>query len=160
MCMKNVNVNTIFTEKDPTDDCGRVSFGSLANEIQARVTDNNNIVVDKLTIVTFFNAFSEDEDGELDKKFGVQWMLESSDVVNKRRILLAESDYDTAKNKRDKMENKTCRSFSNQIYIIKTKNIELTEEGRYFLKVYLKGNEEDLWQIQSINTIYIKKREE
>lgn len=111
-----------------------------------------------MVIVTLLNAFSEEEEGELDKKFNIQWILENSNNYDRKRILLAETVYDTAKNKREKNENKTCRSFSNQICAVVSKKLEL-QEGRYFLKVYLREKEEDMWQIQSINTVYVKRED-
>lgn len=160
MCMKNVNITTIFSDNDPSEIGGPIRVGTVSeNVVGVQVCDANRVLVDGLTVTTFANAFAETEEGELDKKYRILWVLESSNIDSSEKIQLVEAMYDTSLNKRARESNKICRSFSNQIFKFTLRGLLLNDYGRYFLKIYLKEKEDDEWQIQSINTINIIREE-
>ena len=157
--MKNVNVTSIFCDNDPSQIGGVIKFGNILDEIIAQEGQDNKIIVDELTVVTFINAFAETREGELNKKYDILWTLESSNAEDTEMLQLVETKYDSAANQMHKDENKTCRSFSNQIYKFTIRCLELKSGiGRYFLKIYLRdnGQTDAKWQIQSINSISVK----
>lgn len=157
--MKSVNIVTVFFDSDLSDFMGNAQFGKKIKKIVAKkdIYGQKNII-NNICIVTFFNAMSSDEDEELTNKYDILWTfghLEDDNFVNEK---IAISDIDVSVNKIDKIENVTCKSFTNQFLKINLENYEVKTPGKYYLKVYLRkknGDQDAVWQAQSINHRYL-----
>ncbi len=160
MCMKNVNITSVVCDRDQSEIGGAVQTGKVLDEILVRKyigVGEEAFLIDSLTVFSFANAFAEFECVELKKKYNLLWVLESANISKYEQLQLAETVYDTTVNQIDGGAN--GRAFSNQIFKFTLRDVKIKNSNeRYFLKVYIKeeGSDEK-WQIQSINSIYVKE---
>lgn len=156
MCMKNLNLSTIFCDSDLSEVYGSVQLGKFIKETKAIPTsDEKKFMIDDLTIVTIVSAISDSNDPNLQKKYDILWTLEPLNANENDRIQLAADTLDVNKNKIEKNMH-ICRSFSNQILKFTLRNLALPKVNEnYFLKVFLREKNETKWQIQSINSIKV-----
>lgn len=156
MCMKNLNLSTIFCDSDLSEVYGSVQLGKFIKETKAIPTsDEEKFMIDDLTIVTIVSAISDSNDPNLQKKYDILWTLEPLNANENDRIQLAADTLDVNKNKIEKNMH-ICRSFSNQILKFTLRNLALPKVNEnYFLKVFLREKNETKWQIQSINSIKV-----
>lgn len=159
MCMKNINVTTEFYEKDLSGYSGAVQMGQVIDCLTAQCKDGK-YYIDELTINTLICAMSSSDDPDLTNKYAVRWTLgtietnEGKDVFD--YYIISDAEFDPMKNRKGKKPNAICRHFSNQSFKFTLRDYEITKEGDYYLKVFLKGNADDKWILQSMNFIQIK----
>ncbi len=154
MCMKSVNITTMFVE----DDLCRVAEGIVSErqllKLRAEKNSNNEYTVN-LNVVTFLNAMSSDEDPQLENVYDIMWTFGclKEDKFDNTNIGL--TIFDTAKCKMFN-EKVSIRQFTNERRKLVFNHYIIDTLGTYYLKVYIKkANTEQSWQIQSINSIEI-----
>lgn len=157
MCMKSVNISSVFYDDDLSELGGRLHFGKIVNEVATSTDFEGNSIIERLTVVSFVSALSSDHDPQLDKKYELLWQFGTvigNDFVAKS---LAKDVFDTEINKVDEIPEITCKSFTNQVFKFTLRNYKIDQPGNYYLKIYIReaGNGQK-WQIQSMNTIFVK----
>lgn len=158
MCMKSVNINTIFYEGDLACFTGEERYGKILKQIKAVKNQNNEYTIGNLVVYTMFNAMSSSEDKNLSNKYELLWTFGyvKDDKFYNNKIGL--QDIDTTKNK---VSNSivSARSFTNQSFNFMLNNYIVSEPGLYYLKVYIRKMDADVsnaeWQVQSINFIEV-----
>ncbi len=161
MCMKDLNVSTIFCESVSIEN-EKISFCNSFEEVPVDSTDyDTKYVAKRLNVVSFFSALSTDEDKDLTKKYDVLWTLgfvdDNGEFVNQE---IGKAVFDVSRNKIEEVQGVSNRSFTNQIVIIDLDSHRFKKLGKYFLKVYLKesGKEQQLWQLQTMNAFETVER--
>lgn len=161
MCMKNINVSTVFTTDVSFSQVGSIDLGRMVDDFTAvrGSVENEQFYVNGLTIFTFVSAISSAEtDPELDKEYDIRWTFEP--IIpndNSKRNVLADTRLDVSRNRFKKDDGKICRHFSNQPFRIVLRDYPIRfVDCDYLLKVYLKEKEDETWEIQTINKIYIQ----
>lgn len=158
MCMKNVNISTVFCNQDLSKIGGFVRLGDFIDEIQVEQTAPNKYMIDKLTIVTFASAISGSNDIDLTKEYDILWLFESINGEEQERIQLAANTYDVKNNKVDMQAMEVCRSFSNQIFKFTLRHFIIRNfDCVYLLKTFMREKGKTTFEIQSINSIKIVK---
>lgn len=158
MCMKSVNLNNSFFEEDLSGVSGNLRFGETKSKIKAIKGSNDNYYISRLYILLNFNAMSsQDEDPYLTNVYDIMWTfgcVNSNNIFDNKKI--SETIIDT---KCNKIKNSIVseRAFTNQIRILELKDFAIEDQGKYYLKTYIKKNgTNDGWQIQSITAIDIE----
>ena len=157
MCMKSVNISSVFYDDDLSELGGRLQFGKVVNEVTTVEDFDGNNIVENLTIVSFASALSSDQDQQLVKKYELLWQFGTviNDVFTAKSI--AKDIFDTEINKVEEIPEITCKSFTNQIFKFTLRNYKIEQPGNHYLKVYIReAGKNEKWQIQSMNTIFVK----
>ncbi len=146
MCMKNVNISTVFCLEN-TD-----GLYELVREI---VVEAQN--VRGLRLITLFSAMSSSEDENLTKKYNLMWTFGKFNDGKFKNDVIAQETVDTEEDKHTNTSLST-RSFKTQNFIIPLDKYSFDTSGEYFLKVYIRetdAEKNEKWQIQTINSIRI-----
>lgn len=160
MCMKNVNINTLFFEDDLSGISEKTRYSEMLSSITAKQNNINEYYIERLYIYTKFNAMSsEKEDPDLSKKYDLMWTFGC--MINENTFdntILGTSLVDSSE---DKVSNPfvSSRSFTNQNRTLALKNYKVNVPGTYYLKVYIREHNDHTdseWQIQSFNTIEVE----
>lgn len=158
MCMKNVNISTVFCDQDLSKIGGSVKLGDFIDEIEAKLNSEGSYFLEQLTVVTFASAISGSNDTNLVEEYDILWILESAGENENDRIQLAVNTYDVKNNKIDMQSVKACRSFSNQIFKFTLRDLKLKYiDSLYLLKTFMRKKGEKTFEIQSINSIKVVK---
>lgn len=154
MCMKSINITSIFVEDDFNNVADGFVYDRRLTKIKTEKNSNGENTI-KLNIITFFNAMSFDEDEKLEKKYDIMWtfgyMDSEGDFNNK---VLGTAIFDTSIEKID-ISQVSKKVFTNQSKRIIYNHYVIDEIGTYYLKVYIRETGSDGWQIQAINQIEV-----
>ena len=154
MCMKSVNITTVFVEDDLSNIAEGIVFDRQISRIKAEKNNNGENTV-KLNIVTLLNAMSSDEDPDLTNVYDIMWTfgcLKDDEFYNQN---IGFTVFDTAKCKINN-EKVSLRQFTNERRKLVLNHFVIDTLGTYYLKVYIKkADTEQKWQIQYINSIEI-----
>lgn len=161
MCVKNMNVSTDFYESDLSAYSGSMQLGRVVESIKADLREDNKYYIDELTIATLICAMSSSEDPELTKKYNIRWTFGTieSDQSGEERFeyyVVSDAEFNPLKNKKEKRSQAICRHFSNQTFKFTLRDYEVSKSGDYYLKVFLKGEGETTWTLQSMNYINVE----
>lgn len=157
MCMKSVNISSVFYDDDLSELGGCLQFGKAINEVISTKDFEGNNIIKNLTIVSFACALSSDQDPKLNKKYELLWQFGT--VINDAFVAksIAKDVFDTEINKIEEISKITCKSFTNQVFKFTLRNYKIEKPGKYYLKVYIReAGKNEKWQIQSMNTIFVR----
>lgn len=158
MCMKNVNISTVFFNDELSELGGHTQFGKVLDEITTVKDYNGDDVIDNLTIVSFVCALSSDEDKNLEKKYELLWQFGTVVEDKFQPKSISRNILDTNVNKVEQILKITCKSFTNQIFKFTLRNYKIDQAGPHYLKVYIRDEgEQGEWQIQSMSRIIVNK---
>ena len=159
MCVKNMNVATEFYESDLSEYAGLAKFGKVIESVNAELRDDGRRYIDQLTIATFICAMSSSEDPDLTKKYNIRWTFgkvhSEEGKESFQYFVVAEAAFNPQKNRKEKKPQAICRHFSNQLFKFTLRDYEIDEECDYYLKVFLREENEKTWILQSMNFIRV-----
>ena len=75
MCMKNVNISSVFYDDDLSEIGGQVQLGKIVTELPASKDFDGNIVIENLSIATYVSALSSDHDEDLTNEYELLWQF-------------------------------------------------------------------------------------
>lgn len=161
MCMKNINVVADFYESDLSTFSGPMKFGEVLECVKAKKGPDGKRYIDQLTVATLICAMSSSEDPDLLKKYKVRWTFgrvktDSDGKDSFEYYVVSDAEFNPMKNKKEKISQAICRHFSNQTFKFTLRDYEVSEAGDYYLKVFLKGESETTWTLQSMNYINVE----
>lgn len=163
MCVKNVNISTVFCDGDLSTVSGSVQLGRFLDEITALKCESEGsepgkYKIDGLTIAAMVCCISDSEDKNLDRQYDITWTFEPLHKdVGDNHVRVASGLLDEAKNRVMASPPLICRSFSNQSFRFTLRDFVIdVVNDVYLLKTFLKPKDQDVpWQIQSINSIRV-----
>ena len=157
MCMKSVNISSVFFNDDLSELGGHTQFGKVIDEVTTVKDFDGNDIIENLTVVSFVCALSSDNDPHLTKKYELLWQFGTVIDDNFDAKSVSKNFFDTEINKVEEIPKITCKSFTNQIFKFTLRNYKIEQFGKYYLKVYIReAGDKGKWQIQSMNKITVK----
>lgn len=164
MCMKYVNVCTSCYESLSTIDERIISFNAPLNSVESRY-ENGKILTDSFIIVTqigFLGTSSEEHKAEnvlcsRDKiDVIIRLTKRDKDIANRVGLDIDSFSIDLQEVESENLIDAACFEYYSYTRITNVKKIELpVGAGTYVLKVLLKKQNENMFTIQSMNTLVI-----
>lgn len=162
MCMKYVNVNVCCFDDINNNllNLGRMTFTSMLESVRAK-EKNDKFVIGGFNIVTFINIRGtrdgNNSDNPLDsnKKLDFKIRLTKLDVEPSKQLSYDLKDFSVDLSNKVSARH-ACFDYKEHIEIVNVDTITLDSKGAYVIKVLVKEDSEDLYNVQMIHPLYIQ----
>lgn len=162
MCMKYVNVNVCCFDDINNNflNLGRMTFTSMLESVKSK-EKNDKLIIGGFNVVTFVNIRGtrdgDNPDNPLDsgKKLDFKVRLTKLDTEPSKQLSYDLKDFsiDLSNNV---STHHACFDYKEHIEIVNVNTITLDSKGAYVIKVLVKEDSDELYNVQMIHPLYVQ----
>lgn len=160
MCMKYVNSNIQCFDNTTKDLFGNIGFSSILESVKSEQNDDK-FIIDKFNIVTFINIRGTKSESnsnnpvDMKKKMNFRIRLTKLSENEDEQISYDLKDFDIDLSD-ESIIKKACFKYAERIEVTTVNKLELESKGSYVIKILVKYDEDNLYDVQMLHPLYIK----
>ena len=162
MCMKYVNVNVCCFDNINNNilNLGRMTFTSMLESVKSK-EKNGKYIIGGFSIVTFVNirgtssGNNMDNPLDSDKKLDFKIRLTKLDAEPANQLSYDLKDFSVDLSRKGSSHH-ACFDYKEYIEIVNVDTVVLDSKGAYVIKVLVKEDSEDLYNVQMIHPLYVQ----
>lgn len=160
MCMKYVNVNVQCFAKGSVGIWDNSDFSKMISSVKAKDKDAG-IVVDGFDVAVFINVrgtksgINIDNPLDMNKKLHFRVRLTKLDSNETKQLSYDLKDF-TIDLSDQSMVQQACFKYIEFVQVLRVNNLQLKEKGNYVIKILIKDDTMELYDIQMVHPITIE----
>ena len=160
MCMKYINVNVQCFAKGSIGAWNNSDFSKMISSVKAKDKDSS-IIVDGFDIAVFINVrgtqSGTNTNNALDmkRKLHFRVRLTKLDSDKSKQLSYDLKDFSVDLSDRNIVQ-KACFEYIDLVQALRVNNLQLEEKGNYVIKILLKDDTMDLYDVQMVHPIVIE----